>query len=155
MPEYFLLDDIAEYCAVNQKGDCGVQALLFITLCRIVGIPARWQSGLSVNTVPSARTTGRSFSSLPMAGCTRIRPLAAAPTARVKRNGTPSTSAIWIRSGWLRTRIFRRLFSRPDPDSAPILTTTRWANVKLAKGLLTGQFEYFHDIIDVHSIRRG
>ena len=36
----------SEYCAINLKGDCGVQALLFITLCRMSGIPARWQSGL-------------------------------------------------------------------------------------------------------------
>lgn len=48
MRDYFLIDDIAEYCAINKKGDCGVQALLFITMCRIAGIPARWQSGLSV-----------------------------------------------------------------------------------------------------------
>ena len=46
MREYFTIDCIPEYCAVNQKGDCGVQALLFITLCRMSGIPARWQSGL-------------------------------------------------------------------------------------------------------------
>ena len=48
MREYFTIDCIPEYCAVNQKGDCGVQALLFITLCRMSGIPARWQSGLYV-----------------------------------------------------------------------------------------------------------
>ena len=46
MREYFTIDCIPEYCAVNQKGDCGVQALLFITLCRMSGIPARWQSVL-------------------------------------------------------------------------------------------------------------
>lgn len=46
MREYFTIECIPEYCAVNQKGDCGVQALLFITLCRMSGIPARWQSGL-------------------------------------------------------------------------------------------------------------
>ena len=46
--DYFQLDDPGEYCAVNLKGDCGLQALLFILLCRISGIPARWQSGLSV-----------------------------------------------------------------------------------------------------------
>lgn len=46
---YQAILSIAEYCAYNLKGDCGVQALLFITLCRIVGIPARWQSGLYVN----------------------------------------------------------------------------------------------------------
>ena len=48
-PSYALLDaGIAEYCALSGRGDCGVMALLFITLCRIAGIPAKWQSGLSV-----------------------------------------------------------------------------------------------------------
>ena len=48
MRDYFQVDNLGEYCAVNLKGDCGLQALLFIILCRIAGIPARWQSGLSV-----------------------------------------------------------------------------------------------------------
>jgi len=48
MRDYFQIDDLCEYCAVNLKGDCGLQALLFIILCRIAGIPARWQSGMSV-----------------------------------------------------------------------------------------------------------
>lgn len=48
MRDYFQFDDHGEYCAVNLKGDCGLQALLFIILCRISGIPARWQSGLSI-----------------------------------------------------------------------------------------------------------
>lgn len=43
---YACIDQIPEYAALNQKGDCGVMALLFITLCRISGIPAAWQSGL-------------------------------------------------------------------------------------------------------------
>lgn len=46
MRAYFSLENIAENCARNLRGDCGVQALLFITLCRSVGIPARWQSCL-------------------------------------------------------------------------------------------------------------
>lgn len=46
MRDYFLLDDIPQYCARNLRGDCGVQALLFITLCRMNGVPARWQSGM-------------------------------------------------------------------------------------------------------------
>lgn len=46
-PAYALLDSIADSCAKELRGDCGVMALLFITLCRIAGIPARWQSGLS------------------------------------------------------------------------------------------------------------
>lgn len=47
MPSYFVLENIAETCAKNFTGDCGVFALLFLTLCRCVGIPARWQSGLT------------------------------------------------------------------------------------------------------------
>lgn len=49
MRDYFQIDHHGEYCAVNLKGDCGLQALLFIILCRIGGIPARWQSGLSID----------------------------------------------------------------------------------------------------------
>ncbi|MDF2881451.1 MAG: transglutaminase [Clostridiaceae bacterium] len=48
MREYLTIDNIPEYAAANLKGDCGVQALLFITLCRCAKIPARWQSGLYV-----------------------------------------------------------------------------------------------------------
>ncbi len=48
MRDYFQIDHLGEYCAVNLRGDCGLQALLFINLCRIIGIPARWQSGLAV-----------------------------------------------------------------------------------------------------------
>ena len=47
MPAYFSLENIAENCARNYSGDCGVFALLFLTLCRCVGIPAQWQSGFA------------------------------------------------------------------------------------------------------------
>jgi len=43
---YFTIENLAEYAAIGGRGDCGIQALMFITLCRIAGIPARWQSGL-------------------------------------------------------------------------------------------------------------
>lgn len=46
MRQYATLPCISEYVATGLKGDCGVQALLFITLCRIAGIPATWQAGL-------------------------------------------------------------------------------------------------------------
>lgn len=46
--EYFLIAELVDYTASGWKGDCGLQALLFITLCRIAGIPARWQSGLYI-----------------------------------------------------------------------------------------------------------
>jgi len=43
-----------EYCTIPSlvfkgftagRGDCGIQNTVFITLCRIAGVPARWQSG--------------------------------------------------------------------------------------------------------------
>lgn len=43
--EYSTLTNISDYCANNGYGDCGQEALLFITLCRSQGIPARWQTG--------------------------------------------------------------------------------------------------------------
>ncbi|MEF3280152.1 MAG: transglutaminase-like domain-containing protein [Elusimicrobiota bacterium] len=42
---YMFYDNISEYVASNFKGDCGFQAILFITMLRIAGVPARWQSG--------------------------------------------------------------------------------------------------------------
>lgn len=42
---YFGLENIAENCARTLTGDCGIMALLFITLCRCAGVPARWESG--------------------------------------------------------------------------------------------------------------
>ena len=47
MPGYFILENIAEACARNFTGDCGVFALLFLTMCRCAGIPAQWQSGFT------------------------------------------------------------------------------------------------------------
>ena len=45
---YFAIEQIPEYVALGRRGDCGTMAILFITLCRCAGIPARWQSGLYV-----------------------------------------------------------------------------------------------------------
>ncbi len=43
--EYSTLRNIPEYVLLNKHGDCGQVALLYITLCRAIGIPARWESG--------------------------------------------------------------------------------------------------------------
>lgn len=43
--EYSTLTNISDYCLSHRYGDCGQLALLFITLCRSQGIPARWQTG--------------------------------------------------------------------------------------------------------------
>ncbi|HZW38331.1 MAG TPA: transglutaminase-like domain-containing protein [Ignavibacteriaceae bacterium] len=43
--EYSTLENIPDYCLSNMQGDCGIKSLLFITLARCAGIPAKWQSG--------------------------------------------------------------------------------------------------------------
>jgi transglutaminase-like putative cysteine protease len=43
--EYSTIRNISAYAYENSHGDCGIRALLFITLLRMNGIPARWQSG--------------------------------------------------------------------------------------------------------------
>jgi nitroreductase len=43
--EYSTLTNLSDYCLSNCYGDCGQEAMLFITLCRSRGIPARWQTG--------------------------------------------------------------------------------------------------------------
>ncbi len=45
VPPYFTKTCIPEYFGAGMRGDCGMHALLFITLCRCAGIPARWQAG--------------------------------------------------------------------------------------------------------------
>jgi len=51
--EYGTLRNISEYTRSHHYGDCGQEALFFITLCRLNGIPARWQSGW--DTFPGAK----------------------------------------------------------------------------------------------------
>ncbi|TAJ13724.1 transglutaminase domain-containing protein [Marinilabiliaceae bacterium JC017] len=43
--EYSIIPNIPEYVLTNQKGDCGMQTLLFMTMARYKGIPVKWQSG--------------------------------------------------------------------------------------------------------------
>ncbi len=43
--EYSTVPSLCMYPFENRHGDCGMQTMLFITLCRLNGIPARWQSG--------------------------------------------------------------------------------------------------------------
>lgn len=52
--EYSTIRNISDYCRSRGYGDCGQAAMLYITLCRLNGIPARWQSGW--HTFPGFRT---------------------------------------------------------------------------------------------------
>jgi transglutaminase superfamily protein len=43
--EYGIMQNIPNYVLENRHGDCGMQTLLFMTMARYKGIPAKWQSG--------------------------------------------------------------------------------------------------------------
>ena len=46
--EYSTIENIPMYVFKNRHGDCGQKTLLLLTLCRICGIPAQWESGFQV-----------------------------------------------------------------------------------------------------------
>lgn len=43
--EYTTIPSFTRWALERQKGDCGIQVMLFTAMCRCSGIPARWQSG--------------------------------------------------------------------------------------------------------------
>lgn len=43
--EYSTIYNLSDYCLNHGWGDCGIQTLTFMTLCRYNGIPTKWQSG--------------------------------------------------------------------------------------------------------------
>lgn len=43
--EYSTIENIPQYVIDNGHGDCGQVSLLFITMARYAGVPAKWQSG--------------------------------------------------------------------------------------------------------------
>ncbi len=46
--EYSTIENLSHYAFENKHGDCGIQTMLFMTLCRIAGIPTKWQSGFTL-----------------------------------------------------------------------------------------------------------
>ena len=47
--EYSTIGHIPEYVLTNRHGDCGQVTLLFLTLCRLCGIPSHFQSGFMLH----------------------------------------------------------------------------------------------------------
>jgi hypothetical protein len=43
--EYSTLECLPEYALHCSHGDCGIQTMTFMTLCRLNGIPAHWETG--------------------------------------------------------------------------------------------------------------
>jgi len=50
--EYCIIPSLAIKGFTARRGDCGVQNTVFVTMCRIAGIPARWQSGFETKPGP-------------------------------------------------------------------------------------------------------
>jgi len=51
--EYCIIPSLAVKGFTARRGDCGIQGTVFITMCRIAGIPARWQSGYEMKPADS------------------------------------------------------------------------------------------------------
>lgn len=47
--EYSTIENIPEYVLDNHHGDCGQVTMLFLTLCRAVGIPGHFESGFMMH----------------------------------------------------------------------------------------------------------
>ncbi len=51
--EYGIIPSLTRKGFAARRGDCGVQNTVFISMCRVAGVPARWQSGFE--TKPGGR----------------------------------------------------------------------------------------------------
>jgi len=49
--EYSTIDCLPKYALGCGHGDCGIKTMTFMTLCRLNGIPARWESGWTTDPV--------------------------------------------------------------------------------------------------------
>jgi transglutaminase-like putative cysteine protease len=49
--EYSTIECLPRYALACHHGDCGIKTMTFMTLCRLNGIPARWESGWTTDPV--------------------------------------------------------------------------------------------------------
>ena len=131
MPAYFILENIAEAAARSYTGDCGVFALLFVTLCRCAGIPAQWQSGLTAEPDFCGGHDWARFYIAPY-GWLYADPSygIAAVRARNETRRRFFTSAISTPTAWWQTMRFRRRLPFQSSTGAPTLMTIRSARSK-------------------------
>ena len=110
MPAYFTLDSIAENCARSFTGDCGVFALLFITMCRCAGIPAD--------------TTGHASTPSHSDGSSQTRPSVFLRIVTKTKSAACSTSVTSTRIAWLQTAPSRHHSPWTSATSVPTRTIT-------------------------------
>ncbi len=87
-PEYATVLDMAPQCRSLGHGDCGQEAMLFITLCRINGIPARWQTAWVIWPWKSGMHDWAEIYLAP-AGWTPVDPYKSVEYSSVSTEGTP------------------------------------------------------------------
>ena len=89
--EYSIVPCLAMHGFNNKRGDCGVASMLFITMCRIAGVPARGRAGGRPSPRAGTCTTGQRFTSSRGAGCRAMR--RTDYRSRTIRKSASSTSA--------------------------------------------------------------
>lgn len=130
-PPYLLLGSIADDCAHSLRGDCGVMALTFITMCRIAGVPARWQSGLYVAPDSVGSHDWAEFYT-PQTGWLNADVSFGSSARRMGRSGVAVTTlAISTRGVWWPTIDSRQSLSPLSTACARTLTITRWVRLRL------------------------
>lgn len=130
-PPYLLLGSIADDCAHSLRGDCGVMALTFITMCRIAGVPARWQSGLYVAPDSVGPHDWPSSSHPRPVGLTPMFRLVPQRAEWGRSGVVVTTLAISTRGVWWLTIDSRLSLCLLSMACARIPMTTRWAKPRL------------------------
>lgn len=129
--EYFTIECIPEYCAVNLKGDCGVQALL---LSRFAECPVSRHAGslgCMRQTTIQAVMIGRSSMLRLTDGYLQTSLLAEVHGAQAKLNAGIIISVIWMFFECLRTRKSRKLLYRRKNGFASTRLITSGANLNM------------------------
>ena len=120
MKSYSLIPDIPGYCARNLRGDCGVQALLFITLCRICHVPAKWQSGLYANPAYTGPHDWAMFFVKPYGWLYADPSFGGSAYAAGDENRRRFYFGIWIPTGWQPTMPSSRTFAEVKKTFMPM-----------------------------------
>ena len=90
--EYGVIPSFSTKALAVRRGDCGVQAMLFITMCRCAGIPARWQSGWETKPVGSDMHDWAEFYIRPQPDSPLYRQLSSQPSG----SGLDRDGGAWL-----------------------------------------------------------
>lgn len=127
MPPYLTVPNIPEYFLSGLRGDCGVQAITFVTLCVCAAFRLNGRAACIPSRTARVITIGRGFMSRRSAGCLRIARSAAQPIARAIWIAGISISAILNRGACRRAARSSRSSTRRADFCGMIRMTTRAA----------------------------